>query len=73
MRIEEKIETSSSGHVINGNSASSTPVPCKQPNGSKIIVAGATMEDNNCYLAHNGCYLTFVVLSIIARADSERG
>ena len=66
MRIEGKIGTSSRGHVINGNSASSTLVPCKQPNGSKTIVAGATMEDNNCDLASDGRYFTFVVLSIIS-------
>lgn len=59
----ELVATSSSGHVIDGNSASSTLDSHQQPNGSKAIVAGATVEDNNRNLAGDGRHLTFVISS----------
>ena len=61
--IVAKIMTSLREHVIDGNSASSALDLRQQPNGSEIIVAGATMEDNHRNLASSGRYLTFVFFS----------
>lgn len=65
-RIAAMIKTSLQEHVINGNSASSILVPHidKQLNGSKIIIAGATMENNHRNPASDGRYLTFVLFSL---------
>lgn len=64
--IAAKVTTSFREHVIDGNSASSVLLSSfhhKQLNGSKIIVAGATMEDSHRNLASDGSYLTFVIFS----------
>ena len=53
-------------HAINQTLPAShtTRVSHKQPNGTKTVVAGATMEDDHRNLASNGCYLKFVVFLI---------
>jgi hypothetical protein len=53
---------SSRKHVISGDFASSISFLASS-NGSEIIAAGETMEDDHRDVAGDGCHLTFVFFS----------